>query len=83
MYMVLMMLGRQMRTAKPLLSETLLFDVEIALQNLETLNYQVVIKFLKNLFKQTVMHYVLRSTNLLILFRIRKICYSSGRNPLL
>jgi hypothetical protein len=28
------------------------------------------------------MHYVLRSTSLLIVFGIRKICQSSGRNPL-
>jgi hypothetical protein len=42
-------------------------------------NYQVLIKFQQNWFKQQVGPFVLRSINLLILFRIKRNCLTSGR----
>jgi hypothetical protein len=54
------------------------------LKTWEDTNHQVLIKFRQTWSKQeVVIHYVLRSINLLILFGIRKNCHSSGSNPLL
>jgi hypothetical protein len=57
----------------------------LLLKSLEALNVngQEFIKFLQNSSKQEVKHCVLRTISLLILFRIRKNYYSSGKNLLL
>jgi hypothetical protein len=70
----------EIHTAEPLVPEPSYFEVEIAT---ESFKGQVVIKFRQNWSKPEGIHYVLRSTNLLIIFEIRKNCQSSGRNLLL
>jgi len=45
-------------------------------------NSQILIEFRQNSSSREVMHYVLKSTDLLILFGIRKSCHSTGRNLL-
>jgi hypothetical protein len=57
-----------------------LLRLKLILKSQNSINHQVFIKFWQNSFKQEVIHYFLRSTNLLILFGIRKNCHSSGRN---
>jgi hypothetical protein len=47
------------------------------------MNLQILVIFLQNWSKQEVIHYVLRSTNVLNLFGIRKNYQSSGTNLLL
>jgi hypothetical protein len=57
--------------------------VEITIEELRRYKSPGIDKISAELIKQEVMHYVLRSTYLLILFVIRKSCHSGGRNLLL
>jgi hypothetical protein len=57
------------------------FEVEMATAKLKKgINYNALIKFRQNWFKQEVKHHFLRSINSLIIFRIRKNYLSSGRS---
>jgi len=59
------------------------FKLKEVLKIWKDINRQVSLKFRQNWFEQEVIHYVLISTNLLILFGIRKKYHSTGRNLLL
>jgi hypothetical protein len=76
---------RQMdvHTAKPLVPEPGLVEVEIAIGKLKSCKSRVLIRFRLNRSKQGVKHYVLRDTNLFVLYGIRRNCHSNGRNLLL
>jgi len=61
-----------MLTAEPLVPEPSSFEAEFATENWEDINDQVLSKFRQNRSKQEVIYYVLRFTNLLILFGTRR-----------
>jgi hypothetical protein len=67
-----------MCTAEPLVPEPSCFEVEVAVEKLKRYKSTGTDKFLEELIKQEGIHYILRSTNLLIVFGIRKNCHSSG-----
>jgi hypothetical protein len=58
------------------------FEAELAIAKLKSITHQILITFWQKWFKQ-VKHYGLRSTDLLILFEIRKNCLISVRGLLL
>jgi hypothetical protein len=58
-------------------------EIEISTKKLRIYNSLDMIKFQQNCSKQEVVHYILKSINLIIVFRIRKSFQSSGRNLLL
>jgi hypothetical protein len=68
--------------AEPLVLGLCRLEVELLLQSLKSINRQVVIKFRQIWFRQEAKYYCQRSTNSLILFRIRKNCLISGRSSL-
>jgi hypothetical protein len=72
-----------MRATESLVPEPSFFEAEVAIESCKDINHQVLIQFRQNWSKQEVVHYDLRTTNILILFRIRKSCHSIGRNLLL
>jgi hypothetical protein len=76
---------RQMdiHTAEPLVPEPSLVEVEIATGKLKSYRSQVLIRFRQNRSKLGVKHYVLRYTDLFVLYGIRRNCHNSGRNLLL
>jgi hypothetical protein len=55
---------------------------KLLLESLKVINPQTLTIFRPNWSKQGVKHYVLRYTNLLVLYGIRRNCHSSGRDPL-
>jgi hypothetical protein len=48
------------------------------MENVKSINHEVVIKFRQNQFKQEAKYYGFRSINSLILYGIRNICLISG-----
>ena len=66
--------------AEPLVPVPSAFEVEMAIEKLKDSNHQVLIKFQRNLLKQGVEQFALKSINLLILFGIRKYCLRRGRS---
>jgi hypothetical protein len=61
-----------------------LLRLKLLLKSWKGLKHQALIKFWQNWFKQEeIYYYVLRSTNLLILFELRKNCLSSRQNLLM
>jgi hypothetical protein len=60
-----------------------LFEVEITVEKLKRYKSPGIDQILAEVIKQEVIYYILRSTNFLILFGIRKNCHDSGRNLLL
>jgi hypothetical protein len=76
---------RQMdiHTAEPLVSETSLVDVEISVVKLKSYKSPGTDNIPAELFKQGVKHYILRYTDLFVLYGIRMRCHSSERNLLL
>jgi hypothetical protein len=73
----------KVHTAEPLVPEPGSLDVDITIEKLKRINHQILNKFRQNCSNQEVIYHVLKSTDLLILFGIRKNCHSSGRNLLL
>jgi len=57
-----------MHKSEPSLAEPSSFQVEIPTERLKNLNHQVLIKFRQKWSKQEVIHYILRSTHLLLIF---------------
>jgi hypothetical protein len=76
---------RQMdiHTAEPLVPEPSLVEVEIAIWKLKRYKSWVLIRFWLDWSKQEGKYYVLRYTNLFILYGIRRNSHSSGRTLLL
>jgi len=71
----------EMQTAEPLIPGSRHFRSWFCYWKiLKGINHRVFIKFWKDWPKQKAEHYVLRSTNLFILFGIRKNCHSCGKN---
>jgi hypothetical protein len=62
------------------ISTWVLLRFESLLKSGKDLSHRDLIKFRQNWTKQDIMHFVLRSTNLLIMFGIRKNSHSSGRS---
>jgi len=58
-------------------------EVQIPTEISKVINSHILIKFWQKLTKQEVPYFILRSTNLLILFGIRNNCLHGGRNILL
>jgi hypothetical protein len=73
---------RQTEIHEPLIPEPISSVVEIAVEKLKRYKSPGIDQIPAELI-QAGIHYVLRSTNLLIVFVIRKNCQSSGRNLLL
>jgi len=69
-------------TAEPFVHETGYVKFEIAIQSLEVVSRQLFIKFRKNIFKQDIKHYGLRS-KFFIPSGVIKHFHNSGINPLL
>jgi hypothetical protein len=69
-----------MHTADPLVPEASSFKVEIAVEKLKRCKLHGIDQILAELIQAGVIHYVLVSTNLLILFGIRRNCHSMGKN---
>jgi hypothetical protein len=67
-------------TAGPLYLNLVLLRLRLLLKRRMDINHEVLTKFRQNWSKQEVIHYGLRSTNLLNLFGVRKNWHSSGRN---
>jgi hypothetical protein len=76
---------RQMdiHTAEPLEPEPSLVEVGIAIAKLKSYKSPGTDQIPAELIKAGVKHYVLRYTDLFVVFGIRRNCYSSGRNLLL
>jgi hypothetical protein len=70
------------QTTEPLVPEPSLVEVEIAIGKLKSINPRVLIRFRPNSSKQGVKFYVLRYTDLFVLYGIRRKCHNSGRNLL-
>jgi hypothetical protein len=70
----------EMHTAEPLVPALRCFEFEIAIEKLERYKSRVIITLWQICSREEVIHCVLRSTNLLILFAIWKYCQNSGRN---
>jgi hypothetical protein len=69
--------------AEPLLPESGLLKWKLLLESWKVVNPQVLIRFWPNWSKLGVKHYILRYTDLFVLYGIRRNCRSSGRNLLL
>jgi hypothetical protein len=67
-----------MHVTEPLVPEHNSFEVEIAIGKLKRYKLADVDEILTELIKAGGSHYVLRSTNILVQFGIRKNCPSSG-----
>jgi hypothetical protein len=76
---------RQMdiHTAEPLVPEPSLVEVEIAIRKLRSYKSPGTDQIPAELVKAGLKHYILRCTNLFVLYGIRMNCHSSGRNLLL
>jgi hypothetical protein len=72
-----------MHTADPLVPEPSLIELEIAIGKLKSYKSPGTHQILTELIKAGVKRYVLRYTNLFVLYGIRRKCHSSGRNLLL
>jgi len=70
-------------TLDPLLPKPSCFELQITIERLKSYKTPGIDHVQAALFKQEGIYYVLRCTNVLILFWTRKNCHSSGRNPLL
>jgi len=57
-----------MRATESLVPEPSFFEAEVAIESCKDINHQVLIQFRQNWSKQEVVHYDLRTTNILILF---------------
>jgi hypothetical protein len=73
----------EIHTAESLVPEPSSSEVEIAIEKLKKYKSPGTGQIPAELIQAEGIHYALRSTNLLIVFRIRKNCQSSGRNLLL
>jgi hypothetical protein len=73
----------EIHTAEPLVPEPSSSEVEIAIGKLKRYKSPGIDQIPAELIQAGGIHYVLRSTNLLIVFGIRKNCQSIGRNLLL
>jgi hypothetical protein len=60
-----------------------LLRLRLLLKSWNGINHQMLIKFWHNWSEQEVKYYIRRSTNLLILFQIRRSCQISGRHLVL
>jgi hypothetical protein len=60
-----------------------LLKVKLLLENWKGISQQELITFHHNRLKDEVKHYILKPTNLFILFGIRKNCHSTEKSPLL
>jgi hypothetical protein len=69
-------------TAELLVPEPSLVEVEIAIRKLKRYKSPGTDQILAEFIKEEMKHYVLRYTNLFILYGIRRNCYSSERNLL-
>jgi hypothetical protein len=80
-----MMLGslKHIHTAEPLESEHISFEVEITIEKSKNYKSPDIDQIPTQLIQAEVKHYIVRSTNLLILSLIRNNFPSSGRNLLL
>jgi len=76
MYMGLVVLGRQKYTQ----SEPSDFEVEVATENLQDTNHQVLIKSQQNCLRHGVEQFSLRFIDLLLPFGIRRNCLRNGRS---
>jgi hypothetical protein len=76
---------RQMdiHTAEPLVPEPSLVEVEISIGKLKSYKSPGTDQIPTELIKAGVKHYILRYTDLFVIFGIRRNCHSSGRNLLL
>jgi hypothetical protein len=72
-----------MQTVEPLVSEPSLVEVEIAIGKLKGYKSPGTDKIPAEFIKAGVKLYVLRYTNLFLLYGIRRNCHSNGRNLLL
>jgi hypothetical protein len=70
-------------TAEPLVPEPNLVEVEIAIGNMKSYKSPGTDHILAKLIKAGGEHYILRYTDLFVLYGIRRNCHSSGRNLLL
>jgi hypothetical protein len=73
----------EMQIAEPLVPEPSCFKFEIVIEELKRYKSPSNDQILAELIQTEVIHYVLRSTNLLILLGIRRNCHSNGKNLLL
>jgi hypothetical protein len=73
----------KIHTAEPLVPEPSSSEVEIAIEKLKRYKSPCTYQIPAELIQAEGKHYVLRSTNLLIAFGIRKNCQRNGRNLLL
>jgi hypothetical protein len=73
----------EIHTAEPLVLGPSHLEVEIAIAKLKKYKSPSSDEIPAELFKQEAKYYCLRSTNLLILFGIRKNCLNNGRSQLL
>jgi hypothetical protein len=69
--------------AEPLVPQPSLVKVEIAIGRLKSYKSPGTGQIPAELIKAGVKHYVLRYTNLFVLYGVRRNCHSSGRNILL
>jgi hypothetical protein len=74
---------KDIQTAEPLVPESSLVKVEIAVGKLKSYKSLGTDQILAKLIKAGVKSYVLRYTNLFVIYGIRRSCHSSGRNLLL
>jgi hypothetical protein len=70
-------------TAEPLVLEASLVEVEVAVGKLKSCKSLGIDQISAELIKAGVKHYILRYTDVFVLYRIRRNCHSSGRNLLL
>jgi hypothetical protein len=73
---------KDIQTAEPLVPEPSIVKVETAIGKLKSYKSLGANQILAELIKAGVKHYVLRYTNLFVLYGIRRSCHSSGRNLL-
>jgi hypothetical protein len=74
---------KDIHTAEPLVPEPSLVKVEIATGKLKSYKYPGTDQILAKLIREGGKHYVLKHTNLFVLYGIRRNCHSSGRDLLL
>jgi hypothetical protein len=74
---------KDIHTAEPLVPEPSLVEVEIAIGKLKSYKSPGTDQILAELIKAGVKHYILRYTDLFVLYGIRRNCHSSRRNVLL
>jgi hypothetical protein len=74
---------KDIHTAEPLVPEPSLVEVKIAIGKLKSYKFSGTDQISAELIKAGVKHYILRYTDLFVVFGIRRNCHSSGMNLLL